>query len=409
MVPQEAGKKMNFRKNDVNMKKYDFDGIVSRRNTSSYKWDSSDNPDVLPMWVADMDFRTAPAITEALKKRVEHGVFGYTRVPDSYYESVIGWFGRRHGWTISRDWIIYTPGVIPALSATIKALASPGDKVLVQTPVYNCFFSSIRNNGCIVETSPLMPDGNSWRMDFEDLERKTADPAVKLFLLCSPHNPVGRVWTEEELRRAGEICLKNGVIVLSDEIHCELVYPGHVHIPFASLSDDFRNNSVTFISPSKAFNIAGLQIADIVAPDESMRRRIDRAVNINEVCDVNPFGVLATEAAYGEGEEWLDSLIAYLRENYLFMKEFCKAYLPEFPLSELEGTYLVWMDCSRLGMASEALEEALVSEAKLWLNAGTMYGEDGEGYMRWNIACPRSVMLEGLERFTRFVRSRTAL
>lgn len=383
--------------------KFDFDSIVDRRGTNSYKWDSAADG-VLPMWVADMDFRTAPAITDALKRRMEHGIFGYTRVPDAYYDAVTRWFGERHGWTVDRDWIIYTSGVVPAISAVIKALTEPGDKVIVQTPVYNCFFSSIRNNGCEIVSSPLLRRGDTYEMDFADLERKAADPRAKVMLLCNPHNPAGRVWTPDELTRLGNICLQNNVTVVSDEIHCELVYPGHKYTPFASLSEAFLHRSVACVSPSKAFNIAGLQIANIVVYDADLRRRIDKAININEVCDVNPFGVEATIAAYNDGSEWLGQLIDYLYANYQTMADFCRAELPDFPIARLEGTYLVWMDCRRLGMASEALEEKLVGEARLWLNAGTMYGAEGEGYMRWNIACPRSVMLDGLHRFRDFVR-----
>ena len=384
--------------------KYNFDEIIPRRHTNSYKWDSAADSDVLPLWVADMDFRTAPAITEALADRVGHGIFGYTRVPDEYYEAVCAWFKRRHGWAIEKEWMIYTSGVVPAVSAIIKALTVPGDKVLVQTPVYNCFFSSIRNNGCEVASNPLVYENHTYRIDFEDLERKASDERVKVMLLCNPHNPAGRVWTPDELTRLGNICLRNGVTVVADEIHCELVYQGFKYTPFASLSDAFLHRSVTCVSPSKAFNIAGLQIANIVAFDNDLRSRIDKAININEVCDVNPFGVAATIAAYNEGEEWLNQLVDYLHGNYEAMAEFCRRELPEFPITRLEGTYLVWMDCSCLGMPSDALEHALLDDARLWLNAGTMYG--AEGYMRWNIACPRSVMLDGLNRFLNFVRSR---
>lgn len=385
--------------------KYDFDEIIPRRHTNSYKWDGATDSDVLPLWVADMDFRTAPAITEALKQRVEHGIFGYTRVPDEYYEAVTAWFKRRHGWDIRREWMIYTSGVVPAISAIIKALTGPGDKVLVQTPVYNCFFSSIRNNGCEVASSPLVYEDRTYRMDLEDLERKASDENTKVMLLCNPHNPAGRVWTREELTAVGEICIRHGVTVVSDEIHCELVYSGHRHIPFASISEDFLRHSVTCVSPSKAFNIAGLQIANIIAPDETMRRRIDKAININEVCDVNPFGVIATMAAYNEGEEWLGQLLDYLWQNYLFLVEFCRTQLPDFPVARLEGTYLAWMDCRALGIGSEELEQLLVGEAKLWLNAGTMYGAEGEGFMRWNLACPRSVLEQALARFKAFVEN----
>jgi cystathionine beta-lyase len=385
--------------------KYDFDKTIDRRATNSYKWDSAPEG-VLPMWVADMDFRTAPAIIDALQKRVAHGIFGYTRVPDAYYDAVTSWFSRRHGWDIDREWIIYTSGVVPAVSAVIKALTVPGDKVIVQTPVYNCFFSSIRNNGCEIVSNPLRRTADTYEMDFDALERCATDPRAKVMLLCNPHNPAGRVWTPDELTRLGNICLRNGVTVVADEIHCELVYQGFKYTPFASLSDAFLHRSVTCVSPSKAFNIAGLQIANIVAFDNDLRSRIDKAININEVCDVNPFGVAATIAAYNEGEEWLNQLVDYLHGNYEAMAEFCRRELPEFPITRLEGTYLVWMDCSSLGMPSDALEHALLDDARLWLNAGTMYGAEGEGYMRWNIACPRSVMLDGLNRFLNFVRSR---
>lgn len=385
--------------------KYDFDKTIDRRATNSYKWDSAPEG-VLPMWVADMDFRTASAIIDALQKRVAHGIFGYTRVPDAYYDAVTSWFSRRHGWDIDREWIIYTSGVVPAVSAVIKALTVPGDKVIVQTPVYNCFFSSIRNNGCEIVSNPLRRTADTYEMDFAALERCAADPRAKVMLLCNPHNPAGRVWTPDELTRLGNICLRNGVTVVADEIHCELVYQGFKYTPFASLSDAFLHRSVTCVSPSKAFNIAGLQIANIVAFDNDLRSRIDKAININEVCDVNPFGVAATIAAYNEGEEWLNQLVDYLHGNYEAMAEFCRRELPEFPITRLEGTYLVWMDCSSLGMPSDALEHALLEDARLWLNAGTMYGAEGEGYMRWNIACPRSVMLDGLNRFLNFVRSR---
>lgn len=385
--------------------KYDFDKTIDRRATNSYKWDSAPEG-VLPMWVADMDFRTAPAIIDALQKRVAHGIFGYTRVPDAYYDAVTSWFSRRHGWDIDREWIIYTSGVVPAVSAGIKALTVPGDKVIVQTPVYNCFFSSIRNNGCEIVSNPLRRTADTYEMDFDALERCAADPRAKVMLLCNPHNPAGRVWTPDELTRLGNICLRNGVTVVADEIHCELVYQGFKYTPFASLSDAFLHRSVTCLSPSKAFNIAGLQIANIVAFDNDLRSRIDKAININEVCDVNPFGVAATIAAYNEGEEWFNQLVDYLHGNYEAMAEFCRRELPEFPITRLEGTYLVWMDCSSLGMPSDALEHALLDDARLWLNAGTMYGAEGEGYMRWNIACPRSVMLDGLNRFLNFVRSR---
>lgn len=385
--------------------KYDFDKIIPRRGTNSYKWDSFPvGKDVLPLWVADMDFRTAPAITDALAKRVAHGIFGYVHVPDEYYTAVTRWFERRHNWSIRKEWMIYTSGVVPAISAVIKALTEPGDGVVVQTPVYNCFFSSIRNNGCCIVANPLRYVGNTYYIDFEDLERKTSEPGVKLLLLCNPHNPAGRVWSREELHRIGEICFRNGVTVIADEIHCELVFPGHTYTPFASIGEEFLQNSVTCLSPSKSFNIAGLQIANIISCDERIRRRIDRAVNINEVCDVNPFGIEATIAAYNEGEEWLIQLLDYLKANYDYLYGFFHTHFPQIPVTRLEGTYLVWTDCRALGLSSEVLQTRLLEETGLWLNSGTMYGPEGEGFLRWNIACPRAVLEEALARFQNFIQ-----
>ncbi|MDE7410301.1 MAG: pyridoxal phosphate-dependent aminotransferase [Muribaculaceae bacterium] len=385
--------------------KYDFDSVTPRRGTLSYKWDSAPEG-VLPMWVADMDFKTAPAIIDALRKRIDNGIFGYTRVPDEYYDAVISWFRRRHGWTIERDMMIYTSGVVPAISAIIKALAKPGENVIVQTPVYNCFFSSIRNNGCVILESPLLRKDDTYDIDFDRLEKDASNPDTTLMLLCNPHNPAGRIWSRDELKRIAEICARNGVTVISDEIHCEFVFDGYRYTPFATVAEETECKTVVCVSPSKAFNIAGLQIANIVAPDEDTRSRIDKAININEVCDVNPFGVIATIAAYNDSEEWLCQLLEYIRGNYEFMKDFCRKNLPDFPIARLEATYLVWMDCTRLGLKSEVLEEKLIEDVSLWLNAGTMYGTvDGEGFMRWNIACPRSVLADGLNRFLSFTQN----
>ncbi len=384
---------------------YNFDTITPRRGTNCEKWDSMPNDQVLPMWVADMDFRTAQPIVDALQRRVAHGIFGYTRVPDEYYTALSNWFNRRHGWNIRREEVIYTSGVVPAISAILKALTRPGDGVLVQGPVYNCFYSSIRNSGCVCISNPLVLEGNTYRMDYEDLEQKASDPRTRVLLLCNPHNPAGRVWTPEELKRVGDICHRHDVTVVSDEIHCELTMPGYAYTPFLSLGEEWTSRAIACISPSKAFNIAGLQIANIVTPAPDLYRRINRAINDNEVCDVNPFGVLATIAAYNEGEEWLDQLLHYLHDNYTCMAEFCQEHLPQFPLVKLEGTYLVWMDCRATGMPSQELNDRLVEEAKLCLNPGAMYGPEGEGFLRWNIACPRSVLREGLERFQYFAQS----
>ncbi|MBS5895843.1 MAG: pyridoxal phosphate-dependent aminotransferase [Prevotella buccae] len=381
------------------MSTFDFDTVINRRGTNSYKWDIVKEEDVIPLWVADMDFKAAPAILEALKKRVEHGVFGYTLVPDSYYEAIINWFARRHNWQIDRSWIIYTTGVVPAVSCAIKALTLPGEKVLIQTPDYNCFFSSIKNNGCEVAENELVRRGDSYEVDFEDFERQCADEKTTVFLLCNPHNPAGRVWTKEELERMNDICLTHGVRVISDEIHCELVMPSHRFTPFAAISDACRDNSVVLNSPTKAFNIAGLQIANIICADPAMRRRIDRAVNINEVCDVNPFGVVALQAAYNESEEWLDSLNHYIWGNYLALKEFIAKELPRLEVTRLEGTYLAWVDIKATGLTSDEAYGKLMKEGRVYVNSGTMYGRRaGEGYLRINLACPRATLLEGMKR-----------
>lgn len=384
------------------MAKYDFDKLTERRGTNSYKWDSPVDADVLPMWVADMDFEVAPAITKALQERVTQGIFGYTMVPDSYYEAIVDWFKRRHGWTIERDWILYTTGVVPAVSCTLKALTLPGEKVLLQTPAYNCFFSSIANSGCQLAENELIYENGTYHVDFDDFERKCADEKTTVFLLCNPHNPAGRVWKREELERMNDICLKHGVKVVSDEIHCELVMPGFRFVPFASVSAACRDNCVVLNSPSKAFNIAGLQIANIICADAAVRRRIDRAVNINEVCDVNPFGVLALQAAYTAGEEWLDELNAYIHGNYELVKDFVAAEMPKLKVVRMEGTYLVWLDVMGLESTSDELTDKLLKEAKVMVNSGTMYGRRaGEGFIRLNIACPRARLLEGLKRMGR--------
>lgn len=386
--------------------KYNFDEIIPRRNTNSVKWDEAAQDDIIPLWVADMDFRVLPQITEALRQRVDHGVFGYTHVPDSYYESVIRWFEDRHGLQgVKPSDIIYTSGVVPAISAIVRGLTLPGDKVLVQTPVYNCFFSSIRNQGCMVEENHLVYKNNTYVVDWDDFERKCADSRVRIFLLCNPHNPAGRVWKKEELLRMGEICQKHDVFVISDEIHCELVMPGNDYTPFASLSDDFLKNSATCVAPTKAFNIAGLQIANIIVKDRNKRERIDRAINIHEVCDVNPFGVIATEAAYTEeGAEWLRQLNTYLFANYRFLCDFFSKHFPSLEVVKLEGTYLVWVDCSSLGKSSTEIVNNLYRHG-VWMNDGVMYGENQGAFIRINIACPRKILEEGLLRMEKALRS----
>ena len=392
------------------------------------KWDESPSEDVIPLWVADMDFRVASAIQKALRERVEHGVFGYNIVPESYYEAVISWFRRRHQWEIQRQWILYTTAVVPAMSCVIKALTMPGEKVLILSPAYNCFFSSIKNNGCEVVESELLFTVDSLRftddysaaeeglaskstvncklstvnfkINFDDFEAKCADEKTTVFLLCNPHNPSGRVWTREELQRMYDICKKHGVKVVSDEIHCELIMPGHEFVPFGTITDD----CVVMNSPSKNFNTAGLQIANIICSHPSWRRRIDRAININEVCDVNPFGIVALQAAYNESEDWMDELNQYLWGNYQVLCDFIGKNLPQWKVCPLEGTYLPWVDVSAMGIPVETLCQRLLQEAKVWINPGTMYGpETGKGYVRFNIATQRSRLVEALERIKAYL------
>lgn len=386
---------------------YDFDKIISRRGTNCVKWDEFTDPDIIPLWVADMDFETAPSVQQALMKRMQHGCFGYTLVPESYYNATIQWFQHRHGWSIERPSFIYTSGVVPAISAIIKAVTSPGDKVLVQTPVYNCFFSSIRNNGCTLAENPLKMEGNRYEVDWQDFEAKCAAPSVKVFLLCNPHNPAGRVWTRQELVQMGNICLKHGVFVISDEIHCEFVMPGHTYTPFASISEDFAMNCAICLSPSKAFNIAGLQIANIIVKNEEVRKRVDKAININEVCDVNPFGVIALQAAYSaEGEEWLNQLCHYISDNYLMACQLFTEALPQCPVTTLEGTYLMWMDIRATGKTSRQVTDHLLRKAKVYVNCGTMYGEaTGEGYIRINLATRRNLLEEGIMRIIKSLQA----
>ena len=380
---------------------YDFSRPTDRRGTDSYKWDSAPEADIIPLWVADMDFETFPGITEALQRRVAHGIFGYTRVPETYYEAVCRWFEKRHGWHINREDIIYTSGVVPAVSAVIKALTLPGDQVIVQGPVYNCFFSSIRNNGCETVSNSLIYNKEELRyeIDFDDLERKLAHERARLMLLCNPHNPGGRVWTRDELTRVAELCRKYGVRVVSDEIHCELTLYDNEYVPFGSLPDELSRGSITCCSPSKAFNTAGLQIANIVCRDAEVRNRIDRAININEVCDVNPFGVIALQAAYSdEGYEWLTQLRKYISANYDLLLERFARELPKCKVMRMEGTYLAWIDCSELHISSDEIEEMLMHENKVWVNAGSMYGAEGAAFIRINMACTSELLNEGITR-----------
>jgi cystathionine beta-lyase len=346
-----------------------------------------------------MDFAVAPAIQEAVRQRAQHPIYAYTLVGNEYYDAIISWFQRRHGWTIAREHILYTTGVVPAISCTLQALAMAGEKVVILSPDYNCFFSSIRNSGCEVSECVLQfsRSNNRFEIDWDDFEERCADEKATIFLLCNPHNPTGRVWHRDELQLMSDICRRHHVTIVSDEIHCELIMPGNTFVPMATVDDD----AIILNSSSKSFNTAGLQIANIICTDSEKRRRIERAININEVCDVNPFAPLALIAAYNDSEAWVDELNQYLWGNYTALCDFVTQHIPSWTVMPLEGTYLVWVkikDCNDIATYSKDILE----KAKVWVNPGTMYGpQSGEGYLRINIACPRSLLLEALSHIAR--------
>ncbi len=375
---------------------YDFDKVIDRRNTNSLKWDVPERE--LPMWVADMDFQTAPEIISALQKRTEHGVFGYSVVPDEWYDAYVHWWRDRHHFTMEKDWLIFCTGVVPAISSMVRKLTTAGEKVLVQTPVYNIFFNSIVNNGRIILENELLYDGNSYSMDFEDLERKLSDPQTTLMLLCNPQNPAGRIWGCETLEKVGELCWKHHVRVISDEIHCDLAFPGQEYIPFASVSDKCRMNSVTCLAPTKAFNIAGLQTAAVSVPDPVLRHKVNRGLNTDEVAEPNAYAVQAAVAAFTEGAPWLDELREYLYGNRQYVQTFLKKELPQVKLVESQATYLLWLDCEKIAKDTEPLADFLRKETGLYVTAGGCYGSGSQKFLRVNIACPRGTLEDGMNR-----------
>lgn len=378
---------------------YDFDKIVNRRNTNSLKWDVKESE--LPMWVADMDFETAPEIQEAIRKRAAFGVFGYQIMPDEWYEAYIGWWRDRHGYRMERDWLMFCTGVIPAVSSVVRKLTTPAEKVLIQTPVYNIFFNSILNNGREVLESSLKYEDGNYEMDFADLEEKLADPQTSLMILCNPQNPAGRIWSREELARVGELCAKYHVTVLSDEIHCDLTAPGMDYVPFASVSQTCRDISVSCIAPTKTFNLAGLQTAAVCVPDPFLRHKVWRGLNTDEVAEPNSFAVDAAVAAFTKGGPWLDELREYISLNERTVAEFLAQELPQVKLVRREATYLLWLDCAQLTEDSEELAGFLREKTGLFVTAGIHYGEAGRQFLRVNIACPRSIVLDGLDRLKR--------
>ncbi len=376
--------------------RYDFDAPLDRRGTDSLKWDVAEGE--LPMWVADMDFPTAPEIQKAILRRAAHGAYGYSVVPEEWYSAYGGWWESRHGFAIKSDWLIFCTGVVPAISSAVRKLTTPAEKVLVETPVYNIFFNSILNNGREVIESRLKYSDGRYEMDFEDLERKLSDPQTSLMILCNPHNPVGKIWDRQTLQRVGELCWKYNVVVLSDEIHCDLTAPGRDYVPFASVSEKCRENSVTCIAPTKTFNLAGLQTAAVVVPNEFLRHKMWRALNTDEVAEPNVFAVTAAVAAFTCGGEWLDELRAYIFENKEFAAGYIEKHIPGVYLVPSDATYLLWLDCSKLTSDAGDLARHIRRQTGLYLSEGGQYGSGGESFLRVNIACPRAVLSDGLDR-----------
>ena len=376
--------------------KYDFNAKIDRRNTNALKWDVADG--VLPMWVADMDFRTAPEVQDAIRERAAHGVFGYTVVPDAWYLAYMDWWDRRHGFAMEKDWLIFCTGVVPAISSVVRKLTTPAEKVLIQSPVYNIFYNSILNNGRNVLESRLIYDGDGYTIDFDDLEKKLADPQTSLMILCNPHNPVGKIWERDTLARIGELCHKHHVLVLSDEIHCDLTDPGCHYIPFASVSDICRENSITCIAPTKAFNLAGLQTAAVVVPNEVIRHKVWRGLNTDEIAEPNAFAVDAAVAAFTKGEEWIEDLREYIFHNKKLAAEYIEKEIPQIRLVPSQATYLLWLECTCVSGSASHVSEYIREKTGLYLSDGEQYGDGGNNFLRMNAACPRTVLEDGLRR-----------
>lgn len=382
---------------------YDFDTPVNRKGSGSLKWDTAEG--TLPMWVADMDFRTAPEILEAMRKRLEHGVFGYSVVPEEWYRAIQGWWERRHGFHMEKEWLVFCTGVVPALSSLVRKMTTVGENVLVQTPVYDIFFHSIINNGRHVLESPLRDENGVYSVDFVDLEEKLARPQTTMMILCNPHNPVGKIWDRPTLERIGHLAAKHHVLVVSDEIHCDLTEPGKEYIPFASVSEECRENSVTCIAPTKTFNLAGLQTAAVCVPNETLRHKAQRGLNTDEVAEPNAFAITAAVAAFTRGEAWLEELRQYLSENKKTTVDFLRRNVPGVKAGVPEATYLLWLDCGDICEDSGALQEFLRKETGLYLSDGARYGGTGKHFLRWNAACPRCLLQDGLERFRKGVEA----
>lgn len=388
--------------------KFNFDKIIDRTNNFSAKWSEMNKNfgtnNLLPMWVADMDFLTAPCVMEALKDRLEQGIFGYTTRPSSYNESIVNWLDNRFSWKINQEWLMFSPAVITSISLLIQNLTQKNDKIMIQEPVYSPFHSIVESNERNLVISPLVKlDDGSYVMDYEDIEAKIKD--VKVFILCNPHNPVGRVWTREELTRLGEICLKHNVLVISDEIHSDIILKNHKHTPFASISKEFRENTITCMAPTKTFNLAGLQSSFLVISNPYYYEVMDKAFSILDIKRNNAFSLVATEAAYNYGEDWLYELIKYIEDNVDFAIDYIKNHIPQLKVKKPEGTYLLWVDFSNLNVDKKDLKNALINKGRIALSDGSSFGIGGDGYYRINLACPRSMVLEGLKRIEFAIKS----
>jgi len=384
--------------------KYDFDTIIDRYNTNSIKWDFAEKAfsvkDILPMWVADMDFKVPDPVIDALKKVAEHGIFGYTAAPQSYYDALKAWMKRRHNWDIKSEWVSYSPGVVPALFMLVKAFTKPKDQVIVQTPAYYPFFSAIQSSNCEILDNPLRLENGQYRMDLADLESKISS-RTKMIILCSPHNPIGRVWQETELRELGELCLKNDILIISDEIHQDIIFDGFKHIPFALISEELADRTIVCTGASKSFNLAGLQMSGIIIPNPELRERFNNTVSSCGILLPNIFAVAAVEAAYRHGESWLEHLLDYLQGNLKCMTDYITERIQGLEIIQPEGTYLVWLDFRKCGIDRARLDKFLREDAKVALEEGTKFGCKEEGFERMNIACPRGTLEEALRRIER--------
>lgn len=385
----------------------DFDTVPNRRGTNCFKYDFAREmgmpEDVLPLWVADMDFPTAPAVLERLHALAEHGIFGYTGVKDAYFSAVHNWYAQRFGWETQRSWLVTTPGVVFAIAIAIRAFTQKGDAILIQQPVYYPFANKVTENDRQLVVNPLVLKNGRYEMDFADMERKIVDYHVKMLLLCSPHNPVGRVWTKEELLRVGEICQKHGVLVVSDEIHADFTYAGHTHRVFASVKSEFADFTITCTAPSKTFNLVGLQNSNIFIPNRQLRHAYKKELSACGCGGTNCMGMAACQAAYEAGADWLEQLKQYLAGNLAYIRQFLREKLPDIALIEPEGTYLVWLDLRKLGLTEQQQRQLIVQDAKLWLDTGTLFGQGGEGFERINIACPRATIEQAMQRLERAV------